>query len=72
MFELAKKYNLDIDMHVDQTKDYFARSLEYIAYKTIQENYVGSLTAAHCTSLSYQNEAHAIKVIERTFKNCKG
>ncbi|MGB9763671.1 MAG: amidohydrolase family protein [Minisyncoccia bacterium] len=64
VFELAKKFNLDIDMHVDQTKDYFARSLEYIAYKTIKENYFGRVTAAHCTSLSYQNDAHAKKVIE--------
>lgn len=60
MFELAKKYNLDIDIHVDLTKDCFARSLEYIAYKTIQENYVGRVTAAHCASLSYQNEPHAM------------
>lgn len=64
VFEVAKKYNLDIDMHVDQTKDFFAKSLEYIAYKTIQENYEGRVSATHCTSLSYQNYAHAQKVME--------
>ncbi|MDI6861237.1 MAG: amidohydrolase family protein [Caldisericia bacterium] len=64
VFELAKKYNLDIDMHVDQTKDFFSRSLEYIAYKTIKENYEGRVTAAHCTSLAYQNDSHAKKVME--------
>ncbi|MBP8612574.1 MAG: amidohydrolase family protein [Candidatus Atribacteria bacterium] len=64
VFELAKKYNKDIDMHIDQTKDPFAQSLEYSAFKTLKENYQGRVTGGHCTSLAYQNAAHARKVIE--------
>jgi len=64
VFELAKKYDKDIDMHMDQTKDSFAQSLEYTAFKTIKEGFQGRVTAGHCTSLAYQNDAHAKKVIE--------
>ena len=64
VFEIAKKYDVDIDMHMDQTKDIFARSLEYTAMKTIEENYEGRVTGGHCTSISYQNDAHAEKVMK--------
>ncbi len=64
VFEIAKKYNVDIDMHMDQTKDIFARSLEYTAMKTIEENYQGRVTGGHCTSITYQNDAHATKVMK--------
>ncbi len=64
VFKIAKKYNADIDMHIDQTKDPFAQSLEYTAMKSIKEGYQGRVTGGHCTSLAYQNDAHAIKVIE--------
>src|SRR6056297_2767648 len=64
VFEIAKKYNVDIDMHMDQTKDIFARSLEYTAMKTIEENYQGRVKGGHCTSITYQNDAHATKVMK--------
>jgi len=64
VFELAKNYDKDIDMHMDQMKDPFAQSLEYTAFKTIKEGFQGRVTAGHCTSLAYQNDAHAKKVIE--------
>jgi len=64
VFEIAKCYDVDIDMHIDQTKDIFARSLEYTAMRTLEENYHGRVTGGHCTSISYQNDAHAKKVME--------
>ncbi len=64
VFEIAKSYDVDIDMHIDQTKDIFARSLEYTAMRTLEENYHGRVTGGHCTSISYQNDAHAKKVME--------
>jgi len=64
IFEIAKEYDVDIDMHMDQTKDIFARSLEYTAMRTLEENYQGRVTGGHCTSISYQNDAHAKKVME--------
>lgn len=64
VFELAEKYDRDIDMHIDQTKDYSSMSLEYAAFKSIKEGYQGRVTGGHCTSLAYQNKSHASKVIE--------
>ncbi len=64
VFKIAKKYDADIDMHMDQTKDPFAQSLEYTAFRSIEEGYEGRVTGGHCTSLAYQNDAHAKKVIE--------
>lgn len=63
VFEIAKRYNADIDFHLDQMKDPFARNLEYTAIKTIKEGYQGRVTAGHCVSLAWQTDAHAHKVI---------
>ncbi len=64
VFEIAKKYDVDIDMHIDQTKDPGAKSLAYSAWKSIQEGYQGRVTGGHCVSLAYQNQAYADKVME--------
>ena len=64
VFEIAKKYDVDIDMHIDQTKDIFARSLEYTAMRSYEEGYQGRVTGGHCTSITYQTDAHAKKVME--------
>jgi len=64
VFEIAKNYDVDIDMHIDQTKDIFARSLEYTAMRSLEEGYHGRVTGGHCTSISYQNDAHAEKVMK--------
>lgn len=63
-FDLADKYGLLMDMHIDQSKDMFDRSLEYTAWITMQRGWQGRVTGGHCTSISYQNQAHAIKVMK--------
>ncbi|MEW6041329.1 MAG: amidohydrolase family protein, partial [Elusimicrobiota bacterium] len=62
-FELAKKYNKDIDMHVDETDDPSSRTLQYLAYKTIQEKYFGRVTAGHTCALAAYDDYYAAKVI---------
>lgn len=64
VFEIAKKYNALIDMHMDQSKDMFDRTLEYTAVKIIEEGMQGRVTGGHCTSITYQNQSHAKKVME--------
>jgi len=51
-FELAKKYNKDIHMLVDDTDNPMSRSLEYLAVKTIREGYQGRVSASHCGALA--------------------
>lgn len=62
-FELAKKYDADIDMHVDETDDDTARTLEYYAAKTIKEGWEGRVTACHTCALAAYNPYYAAKVI---------
>ena len=64
VFKIAQKYDADIDMHMDQTKDPFAQALEYTAFRSKELGYQGRVTGGHCTSLAYQNDVHAGKVIE--------
>ena len=64
VFDLAEKYGAMIDMHSDQSKDAFDRTLEYTAWKTLEKGWGGRVTGGHCTSIAYQNQSHAIKVMQ--------
>lgn len=63
-FALAKRYDKDIHMLVDDTDNPLSRSLEYLAVKTLREGYTGRVSASHCGALAAYNEVHAHKVIE--------
>src|SRR5258708_439350 len=63
-FELAKRYDKDIHMLVDDTDNPVSRSLEYLAVKTIREGYLGRVSASHCGALAAYNEVHAHKVMD--------
>jgi len=63
-FQIAKEFGADLDMHVDETDDPNARTLELVAAKTIQEGYQGRVTAVHTCALAAYDDAHAARVIE--------
>src|SRR5260221_379298 len=63
-FELAKRYNKDIHMLVDDTDNPMSRSLEYLAVKTMREGYQGRVSASHCGALAAYDEVHARKVMD--------
>ena len=62
-FELAKKYDKDVHMLVDDTDNSNSRSLEYLAAKTIREGFQGRVSASHCGALAAYDEVHAHKVM---------
>ena len=62
-FEIAHKFDADIDMHVDETDDFTAHTLQYLAAKTIKEKYFGKVTAGHTCALSAYNPYYAAKII---------
>lgn len=64
-FEVAKQFDADIDMHVDETDDPRSRSLEYLAEKTIAEGYQGRVTAGHTCALAAYPDDYARKVIRK-------
>ncbi len=62
-FKLAKDHNAYIDIHIDEITDPSARSLEYLASKTIREKFHGKVTAGHVCALASYDENYANKVI---------
>lgn len=64
-FEVAREFNADIDMHVDETDDPNSRSLEYLAEKTIAEGYQGRVTAGHTCALAAYPDDYAREVIRK-------
>lgn len=61
-FEIAKKYDKDVDGHVDETDDEQSRFLEVVAAKTIREGYMNRVTAGHTTAMHSYNDAYADKL----------
>ncbi len=63
-FDLARRYDRDIHMLVDDADNPLSRSLEYLAAGTLREGYGGRVAASHCGALAAYNEVHAHKVME--------
>ncbi|MEN6408571.1 MAG: amidohydrolase family protein [Anaerolineaceae bacterium] len=67
-FEIAKKYNADIDMHVDETDNGYWRSLEVLADQTIENGWQGRVTAGHCCAMAAWDEPTFQRVLEKVIK----
>jgi len=63
VFELAKEFDKDIDVHIDETDDDHSRFTEYLASKTLKEGYQGRVTASHTTAMHSYNNAYAFKLV---------
>lgn len=63
-FDLAKRHDRDIHMLVDDTDDANSRSLEYLALKTMREEFHGRVTASHCGAMAGYNDVYAAKIID--------
>lgn len=64
LFDIAKNFDVDIDSHTDETDDPNSRTLQYLAAKTISEQYQGRVTVDHICSLSAQDDYYAARVID--------
>jgi cytosine deaminase len=51
-------------MLVDDTDDSNSRSLEYLALKTMRENFNGRVTASHCGAMAGYNDVYAAKIVD--------
>lgn len=63
IFELAISLEVDIDLHIDESDDPTAKSLEDVCKWIIQTGYQGRVTVGHCTSLAAMNESEAQELI---------
>ncbi len=67
-FEIAQKYDADIDMHIDETDNPYWQSLELLADKTIETGWHGRVTAGHCCAMSAWDDATAARIIDKVKK----
>ncbi len=67
-FEVAKAFDADIDMHVDETDDASVRTLEMLADLTIENNWQGRVTAGHTCALAAYDDEYANMVIQKCKK----
>ncbi|HTV35705.1 MAG TPA: cytosine deaminase [Xanthobacteraceae bacterium] len=62
LFGLAKRHDLDVDLHVDETHDPASATLPSVARAALRHGYQGRVVCGHCCSLSNQPD----DVIDRT------
>ena len=62
-FEIAAHHDADIDMHVDETDDPEAKTLEILAEQTMAQGWQGRVTAGHTCALAGYEEDYANRVI---------
>lgn len=65
VFDIAREFDADIDMHVDETDDPMARTLEMLAELTIANGWQGRVTAGHTCALAGYPRDYADRVIGR-------
>jgi cytosine/creatinine deaminase len=62
MFAIAREYNKDISMLIDDAGDPGLRTLEMLAVKTIQEGWQGRVTAQHARAMALYPEPYYRKI----------
>ena len=62
-FELAARFNADIDMHVDETDDGSVRTLAMVVAETERAGWQGRVTVGHVCSLAAADDDYAEEVI---------
>jgi cytosine/creatinine deaminase len=64
-FAVARHYDADVDMHIDETDDPYWQTLELLAHQTIANGYQGRVTAGHCCAMSAWDDATAERIIAK-------
>jgi cytosine deaminase len=64
VFELARRFDRDIQMHVDESDDPGARTLEYAALRALRDGRPGRVSADHVTALAAYDDTYAAKMID--------
>lgn len=65
LVEIAGEFDLDIDLHTDESPDPAANALESLADAVIETGFTGTVVAGHCCSLAVQPDDVAKRVIDK-------
>ncbi len=63
-FELAAKFDLAVDLHVDETMDPSVECVRSVSQAVIDSGFTGSVTVGHLCSLSAQDEPRAHNTLD--------
>ena len=63
-FDIAQEHDADVDMHIDETDDPNARTLEMLCEATSANGWQGRVTAGHTCALAGYPDDYAADVIE--------
>jgi cytosine deaminase len=64
LFQIAKKYDVELEVQIDESNNPEDFMLPYLVKKTIEEGYQGRVSATHCISLSKVDNRIANGVIK--------
>ena len=67
-FDLAERFDRDLDMHVDETDDGGVRTLEMVADEALRRSYLGRVVAGHVCSLAAAPHDYAERVIDKCLR----
>jgi cytosine deaminase len=65
LFDLAKKYDVDIDAHIDETDDPKVLTIKDLIRLTKKYKYQGRVTAAHCCSLASNDPSVVDEILKK-------
>lgn len=68
VFDIARQYDRDVAMLVDDTADPASRTLEMLCLKTMKEDYGGRVAANHARAMAVYNDSRASRVISLVSK----
>jgi cytosine/creatinine deaminase len=64
-FDLAERFDRDLDMHVDETDNGGTRTLEMVADEALRRGFIGRVCAGHVCSLAAADDDYADRVIDK-------
>lgn len=64
VFALAEEFGRPVDLHIDETEDPNMLTLAYLAKQTVAHGMQGRVTAGHCVSLAFADDATAAQVMD--------
>ena len=65
LFDLAERYDLSLDLHVDECLDPEARGVDAVVHEAAARGYGARVVCGHCCALSVRPEAEARGVLDR-------
>jgi cytosine/creatinine deaminase len=68
VFDMAERFGLDLDFHVDETQDPMAASLGRIAEIALERRYQGKIQVGHCCSITRQPAEQQDRVMDLVAK----